>query len=609
MLDVKKPLASFENLRVEFDTKDGKVVAVEDVSFEIKPKQTVCLVGESGSGKSVSSLSMMRLVEFGGGKLSGGKILFTNSEGRKINLSNSNQKQMRNIRGNEIGMIFQEPMTALNPVFTIERQLTEGLIVHKKISKRKAKMEALELLRLVRIPEPEMRMQQYPHELSGGMRQRVVIAMALACEPRLLIADEPTTALDVTIQAEILALINRLKVETNAAILFITHDMAVVAQMADRVVVMHNGKKMEEGTVHEIFNNPQHEYTKSLLAAVPKLGEMASRKYPEPMRLVGQKKTKDLKPIVGTNEPLLKVNNLVTRYPVKGGMLRRTVARVHAVEDVSFTIMKGKTLSLVGESGCGKSTVGRSLIRLVEPTSGDVNLDGQNILSLNPKDMREARSNIQMVFQDPFASLNPTLTLFDQVAEPLRNFGTNNPGELRVKIGDLFDRVKLPRSFIRRYPHELSGGQRQRIAIARALALNPKLIVADEPVSALDVSVQAQVLNLMMELQVDLGLSYLFISHDMAVVERVSHDVGVMYLGRLVEIGPRPSIFRNPQHPYTQDLLKAVPIADPEKRKSERDLNFKPLPSPIHDLTHDPKPSEYKEVAKNHYVLTTDCGY
>ena len=609
MLDGKKPIASFENLRVEFDTKDGKVVAVEDVSFEIKPKQTVCLVGESGSGKSVSSLSMMRLVEFGGGKLSGGKIFFTNSEGRKINLSNSNQKQMRNIRGNEIGMIFQEPMTALNPVFTIERQLTEGLIVHKKISKRKAKMEALELLRLVRIPEPEMRMQQYPHELSGGMRQRVVIAMALACEPRLLIADEPTTALDVTIQAEILALINRLKVETNAAILFITHDMAVVAQMADRVVVMHNGKKMEEGTVHEIFNNPQHEYTKSLLAAVPKLGEMASRKYPEPMRLVGQKKTKALKPIVGTNEPLLKVSNLVTRYPVKGGMLRRTVARVHAVEDVSFTIMKGKTLSLVGESGCGKSTVGRSLIRLVEPTSGDVNLDGQNILSLNPKDMREARSNIQMVFQDPFASLNPTLTLFDQVAEPLRNFGTNNPGELRVKIGDLFDRVKLPRSFIRRYPHELSGGQRQRIAIARALALNPSLIVADEPVSALDVSVQAQVLNLMMELQVELGLSYLFISHDMAVVERVSHDVGVMYLGRLVEIGPRPSIFRNPQHPYTQDLLKAVPIADPDKRKSERDLNFKPLPSPIHDLTHDPTPSEYKEVAKNHYVLTTDCGY
>ena len=609
MLDEKEPLASFENLRVEFDTKDGKVVAVEDISFEIKPKQTVCLVGESGSGKSVSSLSMMRLVEFGGGSLAGGKLIFNRGEKGKIDVAVSNQSQMRKIRGNEIGMIFQEPMTALNPVFTVERQLTEGLMVHKGFSKSEAKKRALELMTMAKIPEPERRLKQFPHELSGGMRQRVVIAIALACQPRLLIADEPTTALDVTIQAEILALINRLKEETGTAVMFITHDMAVVAQMADRVVVMYQGKKVEEGTVHEIFNNPQHKYTKSLLAAVPKLGEMASKKYPEPMRLVGEKKTKTLKPIVGTNEPLLKVNNLVTRYPVKGGVFRRTVARVHAVEDVSFTIMKGKTLSLVGESGCGKSTVGRSLIRLVEPTSGDVNLDGQNILSLNSKDMREARSNIQMVFQDPFASLNPQMMLIDQVAEPLRNYGTVKREVLQDKIGDLFDRVKLPRSFMQRYPHELSGGQRQRIAIARALALNPKLIIADEAVSALDVSVQAQVLNLMMELQVDLGLSFLFISHDMAVVERVSHDVGVMYLGRLVEIGPRQAIFRNPQHPYTQDLLKAVPIADPDKRKSERDLNFKPLPSPIHDLNYRPEPSVYRKVEKNHYVLTTDCGY
>ena len=609
MLDQNEPLASFENLRVEFDTKDGTVVAVEDISFQIKPQQTVCLVGESGSGKSVSSLSMMRLVEFGGGSLAGGKLMFNRGKKGMVDVAVSSQSQMRNIRGNEIGMIFQEPMTALNPVFTVERQLTEGLRVHKGFSKTKAKKKALELMTMAKIPEPERRLKQFPHELSGGMRQRVVIAIALACQPRLLIADEPTTALDVTIQAEILALINRLKEETGTAVMFITHDMAVVAQMADRVVVMYQGKKVEEGTVHEIFNNPQHEYTKSLLAAVPKLGEMATKKYPEPMRLVGDKNSKALKPIIGTNEPLLKVKNLVTRYPVKGGVFRRTVARVHAVEDVSFTLMKGKTLALVGESGCGKSTVGRSLIRLVEPTSGDVNLDGQNILSLNPKDMREARSNIQMVFQDPFSSLNPQRPLFDQVAEPLRNYGTVKHEVLQDKIGDLFDRVKLPRSFMQRYPHQLSGGQRQRIAIARALALNPKLIIADEAVSALDVSVQAQVLNLMMELQVDLGLSFLFISHDMAVVERVSHDVGVMYLGRLVEIGPRPSIFRNPQHPYTQDLLKAVPIADPDKRKSERDLNFKPLPSPIHDLTHDPVPSEYKEVAKNHYVLTTDCGY
>jgi peptide/nickel transport system ATP-binding protein/glutathione transport system ATP-binding protein len=609
MLDNNEPLASFENLRVEFDTKDGKVVAVEDISFEIKPQQTVCLVGESGSGKSVSSLSMMRLVEFGGGSLAGGKLFFNRGDKGLIDVAVSKQSQMRQIRGNEIGMIFQEPMTALNPVFTVERQLTEGLMVHKGFSKKEAKKRALELMTMARIPEPERRLKQFPHELSGGMRQRVVIAIALACQPRLLIADEPTTALDVTIQAEILALINRLKEETGTAVMFITHDMAVVAQMADRVVVMYQGKKVEEGTVHEIFNNAQHEYTKSLLSAVPKLGEMASKKYPEPMRLVGEKETKALKPIVGTNEPLLKVNNLVTRYPVKGGVFRRTVACVHAVEDVSFTIMKGKTLSLVGESGCGKSTVGRSLIRLVEPTSGNVNLDGQNILSLNSKDMREARSNIQMVFQDPFASLNPQMMLIDQVAEPLRNYGTVKREVLQEKIGDLFDRVKLPRSFMQRYPHELSGGQRQRIAIARALALNPKMIIADEAVSALDVSVQAQVLNLMMELQVDLGLSFLFISHDMAVVERVSHDVGVMYLGRLVEIGPRQAIFRNPQHPYTQDLLKAVPIADPDKRKSERDLNFKPLPSPIHDLNYRPEPSVYRKVEKNHYVLTTDCGY
>ncbi len=609
MLDQIEPLASFENLRVEFDTKDGRVVAVEDISFQIKPQQTVCLVGESGSGKSVSSLSMMRLVEFGGGSLAGGKLMFNRGEKGMIDVAVSNQSQMRGIRGNEIGMIFQEPMTALNPVFTVERQLTEGLIVHKGLSKTEAKKKALELMTMAKIPEPERRLKQFPHELSGGMRQRVVIAIALACQPKLLIADEPTTALDVTIQAEILALINRLKEETGTAVMFITHDMAVVAQMADRVVVMYQGKKVEEGTVHEIFNNPQHEYTKSLLAAVPKLGEMASKKYPEPMRLVGEKKSKALRPIVGTNEPLLKVNNLVTRYPVKGGVFRRTVARVHAVEDVSFTIMKGKTLSLVGESGCGKSTVGRSLIRLVEPTSGNVNLDGQNILSLNPKDMREARRNIQMVFQDPFASLNPQMMLIDQVAEPLRNYGTVKYEVLQEKIGDLFDRVKLPRSFMQRYPHELSGGQRQRVAIARALALNPKLIIADEAVSALDVSVQAQVLNLMMELQIDLGLSFLFISHDMAVVERVSHDVGVMYLGRLVEIGPRQAIFRNPQHPYTQDLLKAVPIADPDKRKSERDLNFKPLPSPIHDLNYKCDPSVYRRVAKEHYVLTTDCGY
>ena len=609
MIDAKQSaIAEFKNLRVEFEAKDGTVVGVEDVSFSVKPGETVCIVGESGSGKSVSSLSMMRLVEFGGGKIAGGQLVFDRKSAGPIDVSQADQSLMRTIRGNEIGMIFQEPMTALNPVFTVGRQLTEGLRVHKGMSKEAANARALELMKQVRIPEPDKRLTQYPHELSGGMRQRVVIAMALACEPRLLIADEPTTALDVTIQAEILALIDRLKRETGTAVMFITHDMAVVAQMADRVVVMFRGNKVEEGLVQDIFENPQHDYTKALLAAVPKLGEMEGKPYPEPMRLLGQGE-RELKPLVGTDEPLLEVKNLVTRFPLKGGLLRRTVSNVHAVEDVSFTLMKGKTLSLVGESGCGKSTVGRSLLRLVQPQSGSVLMSGENVMEMSSSELRAARSNMQMVFQDPFASLDPQMLLMDQVAEPMVNYNTHSGADLSKRVEMLFDRVELPRSFMRRYPHELSGGQRQRIAIARALALNPKLIIADEAVSALDVSVQAQVLNLMMELQAELELSYLFISHDMAVVERVSHDVGVMYLGRIVEIGPREKVFRNPQHAYTKALMKAVPIADPRKRKSEKDLNFKPIPSPVRTLDYVAEPSQYEEVSDNHFILTTDSGY
>ena len=606
MLD--HPLATIENLRVEFQTKDGPVVGVEDVSFEIRSGETVCIVGESGSGKSVSSLSLMRLIEYGGGDIAGGRLLFNRGNGEEIDLAKTDQSLMRTIRGNEIGMIFQEPMTALNPVFTVGRQLTEGLRMHKGLNKAEAEARALDLLKQVRIPEPERRLTQYPHELSGGMRKRVVIAMALACEPRLLIADEPTTALDVTIQAEILALMDRLNRETGTAVMFITHDMAVVAQMADRVVVMFRGKKVEEGAVEDIFERPQHNYTKALLAAVPKLGEMRGKAYPEPMKLLG-KTDQNLDPIKGSDEVLLEVKHLTTRFPVKGGFFRRTVANVHAVEDISFTINKGRTLSLVGESGCGKSTAGRSLLRLVEPQSGEVHLDGKDIMALGSNDLRAARLDMQMIFQDPFASLNPQMNLMSQVAEPLQNYGVAKGQELQDRITALFDRVELPRSFLRRFPHELSGGQRQRVAIARALALNPKLIVADEAVSALDVSVQAQVLNLMMELQAELDLSYLFISHDMAVVERVSHDVGVMYLGRIVEMGPRAAVFENPQHPYTQALMKAVPIADPRNRKDERELNFKPIPSPIHPVGYEAAPSEYREIGAGHYILTTDSGY
>jgi peptide/nickel transport system ATP-binding protein/glutathione transport system ATP-binding protein len=602
------PIAQIKGLRVQFQTKDGPVLGVEDVSFDINPGETVCVVGESGSGKSVSSLSLMRLVEYGGGEIAGGQLIFDGRDVGRVNLAETDQRKMRRIRGNEIGMIFQEPMTALNPVFTVGRQMTEGLRLHKGLSKAAAEKRALELLKQVRIPEAERRLKQYPHELSGGMRQRVVIAMALACEPRLLIADEPTTALDVTIQAEILALMDRLKRETGTAVMFITHDMAVVAQMADRVVVMYRGNKVEEGTVEEIFENPQHGYTKALLAAVPKLGEMRGKSCPEPMKLLGRE-NKEIAPITGTDETLLTVKNLTTRFPVQGGFFRRTVANVHAVEDISFTINKGQTLSLVGESGCGKSTAGRSILRLVEPQSGEINLDGKDIMALNQRDLRTARLDMQMIFQDPFASLNPQMQLADQVAEPIHNFGTLKGPDVAKRVEMLFDRVELPRSFMRRFPHELSGGQRQRVAIARALALNPKLIIADEAVSALDVSVQAQVLNLMLELQADLGLSFLFISHDMAVVERVSHYVGVMYLGRIVEIGPRAAVFENPQHPYTQALMKAVPIADPRKRKDEKDLNFKPIPSPIHPVGYEPDPTVYRQIEPGHEILLTDSGY
>ena len=602
------PLARIKGLRVEFQTREGPVVGVENVSFDINPGETVCVVGESGSGKSVSSLSLMRLVEYGGGTIAAGELLFDRRDDEDIDLAKTSPDTMRAIRGNEIGMIFQEPMTALNPVFTVGRQLTEGLRLHKNLSRAEADKQAIELLREVRIPEPERRMEQYPHELSGGMRQRVVIAMALACKPRLLIADEPTTALDVTIQAEILALMDRLKRETGTAVMFITHDMAVVAQMADRVVVMFRGNKVEEGPVAEIFENPQHPYTKALLAAVPKLGEMTGKQYPEPMKLLGTK-LDEIKPIKGTNEVLLTVKNLTTRFPVKGGFFRRTVANVHAVEDLSFTINKGQTLSLVGESGCGKSSAGRSILRLVDPLSGEINLDGKDIMALDQAQLREARLDMQMIFQDPFASLNPQMQLADQVAEPIHNFATLSGGAVMDRVGMLFDRVELPRSFMRRYPHELSGGQRQRVAIARALALNPKLIISDEAVSALDVSVQAQVLNLMMELQEEMGISYLFISHDMAVVERVSHFVGVMYLGRIVELGPRSAVFEDPQHPYTQALMKAVPIADPRQRKDESELNFKPIPSPIHPASYVAEPSIYREVAPGHLILETDSGY
>ena len=600
-----KPIVAIRNLRVEFETDSGTVIAVEDSSFDVFPGETVCLVGESGSGKSVTSLSLMRLEEFGGGKIVSGKLALETATSGKLDLVDTDLEAITAARGKEIGMIFQEPMTSLNPVFNIEKQLTDGLKRHTTLTGPELRAKALSLLREVRIPDPEARLKQYPHELSGGMRQRIVIAIAMACAPRLLIADEPTTALDVTIQAEILALINRLKSDHNMGVLFITHDMAVVAQMADRVVVMHQGKIVEEGSVDDIFHRPKQEYTKTLLAAVPKLGAMAGTKNPKPLNVPGKinKQIINKKADRANDKNVLELKNLVTRFPVYGGVLKRKVANVHAVENVSFSISEGETFGLVGESGCGKSSCGRSILRLVEPTSGDIILNGKSLLSLNKSELRSARRDMQMIFQDPFASLNPYMRVREQIAEPLKNFGIRNKSQTDELIADMLKKVELPISFLKRFPHELSGGQRQRIAIARAIVVNPSLVIADEAVSALDVSVQAQVLNLLMSLQDELRLSYLFISHDMAVVERISHKVGVMYCGRLVEMGSRAQIFENPQHAYTRSLISAVPIADPKQRNILGNVNFKPIPSPVFPIGYEVKDPQYKEIEKGHLVL------
>ncbi len=599
-----QPLVDVKNLRVRFETDLGAVTGVEDVSFRLMPGETLCVVGESGSGKSVSALSLLGLLKSDGGEITAGSLFYHDREGR-IDLARAHGARMRQIRGRCIGMVFQEPMTALNPVFTIGYQLQEGLRKRLGMGARQARERALELLRDVRMPQPEQRLGQYPHELSGGMCQRAVIAMAMACDPRVLICDEPTTALDVTVQAEILTLIDRLKREHGMAVLFITHDMAVVARIADRVCVLLRGRLVEEGTVRDIFERPQQDYTRSLLAAVPKLGEMRGKAGPEPIG-VGAALYNEAPP--KERRVLLEVEGLTIRYPVRKGLLRRVIANVHSVEDVSFSLARGQTLGLTGESGCGKSSCARSILRLVEPLRGMVRLDGRDVVAMDNRELRAARRNMQMIFQDPFASLNPQLRLLDQVAEPLRNYGIARGEALVDRVASLFDRVELPHSFLRRYPHELSGGQCQRVAIARALALQSKLIVADEAVSALDVSVQAQVLNLIMELQAQSGIALIFISHDMAVVERISHHVAVMYAGRIVEIGPRAAVFENPRHEYTKSLLSAVPVADPSQRKQRRDVQFKPVPSPIYPVGYEPSPSIYEEVEPGHLVLESG-GY
>ncbi|MET4042373.1 ABC transporter ATP-binding protein [Bradyrhizobium sp. RT6a] len=601
-VNAQSPVLSVSGLTTSFLRERQWIPVVREVSFDIASRETVAIVGESGSGKSVTALSIMRLIPKETGRVEGSVRLAGHD------LMTLPEASMKDVRGNDIAMIFQEPMTSLNPVLTIGFQIAEALIQHRGLSRAAAEAETIRLLDRVRIPAAKSRFHEHPHRFSGGMRQRVMIAMALACKPRLLIADEPTTALDVTIQAQILELLKELQNEEGMSILFITHDMGVVAEIADRTVVMYGGQAVETDDTSRIFAAPSHPYTRALLAAVPRLGSMDGRTRPMRFPIVDK--------VTGTSDepaetpdtvsiaerPLLEVSNLTTRFPIRSGLFGKVSGRVHAVENISFTLRAGETLALVGESGCGKSTTGRSILKLTEPDSGTVLIDGQDVLAMNARTLRHFRKQMQIVFQDPFASLNPRMSVGTAIAAPLLANGLATASQAREKVADLLVRVGLTADMAARFPHEFSGGQRQRICIARALALGPKLIVADEAVSALDVSVKAQVVNLMLDLQASMGLAYLFISHDIAVVERMSHRVAVMYLGEIVETGPRAALFGNPQHPYTKKLMAAVPVPDPARRGTRREVANDEIRSPVRAPDYQPPVRQYREVSPGHVV-------
>ena len=607
-------IVQVQDLSVRFATSERVVDAVRNLSFHVDRGETLAVVGESGSGKSVTSLALMRLVEHGGGKIVGGQMHLRRRNGEVLDLANASSAAMRGVRGADIAMIFQEPMTSLNPVFTVGEQIAESIRLHQGKTHSQAKAEALRMLELVRIPEARNVLGRYPHQLSGGMRQRVMIAMALSCKPSLLIADEPTTALDVTIQAEILQLIRALQQELQMAVVFITHDMGVVAEVADRVLVMYKGDRVEEGPSATVFAQPAHPYTRALLSAVPRLGSMQGTDGPARfplLRVDGTSAAVDTTPQPAAShdvQPILRVRDLVTRFDVPTGIFGRVTRRVHAVEQVSFDLYPGETLALVGESGCGKSTTGRSLLRLVDSQSGSIEFAGQNIGELKGPALQTLRRNIQFIFQDPFASLDPRVPVGYSIMEPLLVHKVASGKEAQQRVEWLLDKVGLQAAHASRYPHEFSGGQRQRICIARALALNPKVVIADESVSALDVSIQAQIVNLMLDLQKEFGVAFLFISHDMAVVERISHRVAVMYLGQIVEIGPRRAIFENPQHAYTKKLMSAVPIADPARRHLKRELSTHEIPSPIRAVGDLPVVQPLVQVAPDHFVARHSIG-
>ncbi|WP_062013907.1 ABC transporter ATP-binding protein [Aureimonas sp. AU4] len=600
------PVLSVRDLRTSFRTRSGWLPIVRGVSFDIAERETLAVVGESGSGKSVTALSIMRLLDRASSRVEGSVRI----DGRE--LVGLPEAEMREMRGRAMGMVFQEAMTSLNPLLTVGDQIAEVLEIHRLQEGAAAREEAVRLLERVRIPGARARAMDHPHALSGGMRQRVMIALALACRPRLLIADEPTTALDVTIQSQILQLIKELQREEGMGVLFITHDMGVVAEIADRTVVMLGGEVVESDETDAIFAGARHPYTRALLAAVPRLGSRGVGSGPEHFPLV-DRASGELRParpqpdtVDRQAEPVLQVRNLVKRFDLRSGFFAKVTGRVHAVENVSFDLRAGETLSLVGESGCGKSTTGRAVMRLVEPNSGTVRVAGADLVGLEARRLRDVRRHIQMIFQDPFASLNPRIPVGAAVAEPFLTHRMGTRTEARAKVADLLGRVGLDPSAASRFPQQFSGGQRQRICIARALALDPKVIVADESVSGLDVSIKAQVINLLMELQASLGISYLFISHDMAVVERISHQIAVMYLGEIVEIGPAGSVFSRPQHPYTRRLISAVPVPDPSRRREVRPVSNDEIKSPIRPADYEPPARRYRQVGENHLVQEWD---
>ena len=588
------PVLTVDHLAVDFRAQGAWRAAVSDLSFHVDPGETLAIVGESGSGKSVTALAIMGLLPQASSRARG-RITLQGQD-----LSGLSDEALRALRGDAMAMIFQEPMTSLNPVLTVGFQIAEALIYHRGLTRAAAEREALRLLERVKVPSARSRMGEHPHRFSGGMRQRVMIAMALACKPKLLIADEPTTALDVTVQAEILELIKQLQAEDGMSVVFITHDMGVVAEIADRVVVMWRGAKVEEGAAASVLLGPREAYTRALLAAVPKLGSMAGETAPTPFDLGDEDYAPA--PRLTAPPPLLEVKGLVTRFPIRAGLLGRVTARVHAVEDVSFAIGAGETLALVGESGCGKSTVGRSITRLVEPSGGEVIFEGEDLLTLSREPLRAARQRLQMIFQDPFASLNPRMSVGAAIAEPIVVHGLATPKDAAERVADLLRKVGLTPDMASRLPHEFSGGQRQRVAIARALALGPKLIVADEAVSALDVSVKARIVNLMLRLQSELGLAFLFISHDIAVVERVSHRIAVMFMGEIVEIGPRAAILEDARHPYTRALIASVPTLDPARRSYRRVADPREPVGPLRSPDYRPPRREYREVTPGHFV-------